>query len=130
MSTASSSTWAYTDNRKESSCTAETPSRGGRCAGHGRQEIEEAMIEVQGIKRSNPLKGAWHRCARRGGAERGEQPRGVVVAAVAEWLAARGLGNTFGSEEIERCICDWCRRGGRCPRTEGMANVRASPGGE
>ena len=130
MSTASSLAQPIMENRSGVEWAAISRLRGATRKGRNRQEIEEAVITATHVDSSDPLDRAWHRCARQSRFGENERPHGVVVGAVREWLARRGVGGAFASEEIERCVCDWCRCGRQRTRIPGAADVRAVLGGE
>ena len=130
MSTASSSAQPTVGNRNTNECAVIVPVRDATPEEQNRQEIEVAIHDARHIDSGDPLDRAWYRCTRQSRSGENERPDGIVVVAVREWIARRGLGDAFTFEEIERCICDWCRCGRQGPRIPGTANVRAVLGGE
>ena len=95
-----------------------------------RQEIEAAVISAKADARGNPVDGAWHRfraqrCSRDVGL-----PQGVVVSAVREWLAKRGLDGVFDSKELEAWVGEWRNGGGRRSQIRGIADLRTEFGGD
>ena len=95
-----------------------------------RQEIEAAVISAKADARGNPVDGAWQRCARQRNSSDSSLPQGVVVSALREWLAKRGLDGAFDVEELERWVGDWRSRGGRSSWNPSVADLRAESGSD